>query len=78
MAAGLDHVEVLVEYFLPLTSKRADVVIVGSHPSTKAISAVVWENKQRTSGDIADVEDRVVSVAGRLTLHPQQQVHQYV
>ena len=78
LAAGLNDVEVLIEYFLPLTSKRADVVIVGSHPSTKAISAVVWENKQWTSGDIADVEDRVVSIAGRLTLHPQQQVHQYV
>jgi hypothetical protein len=45
-------VQVLVEYFLPLTSKRADVLILGTHPTTGAISAVVWENKQWTSGDI--------------------------
>lgn len=78
LAAGLDDVEVLVEYFLPLTSKRADVVVIGTHPSTNAISAVVWENKQWTTGDIEDIDGRLVSVAGRLLLHPQQQVHQYV
>jgi hypothetical protein len=78
LAAGLRDVEVLVEYFLPLTSKRADVVVIGSHPSTNAISAVVWENKQWTTGDIEDIDGRLVSVAGRLLLHPQQQVSQYV
>ena len=78
MAAGLKDVEVLVEYSLPLTSKRVDVLVIGSHPSTDAISAIVWENKQWTTGDIEDIDGRLVSVAGRLLLHPQQQVHQYV
>jgi len=78
LAAGLNDVEVLVEYFLPLTSKRADVVVIGSHPTTNAISALVWENKQWTTGDIEDIDGRLVSVAGRLLLHPQQQVKQYV
>ena len=78
IAAGLDDVEVLIEYFLPLSSKRANVVVIGTPPITNAISAVIWENKQWTSGDISDVEDRLVSVLGRITLHPQQQVSQYV
>ena len=30
--AGLDHVEVLLEYQLPLSSKRVDVVLAGRHP----------------------------------------------
>jgi hypothetical protein len=30
--AGLDEVEVLIEYRLPLTSKRADVVLLGEQP----------------------------------------------
>ena len=33
--AGLGDVEVLVEYQLPLTSKRADVVLAGRHPRTR-------------------------------------------
>ncbi|WP_239582603.1 hypothetical protein [Gordonia rubripertincta] len=32
--AGLDKVEVPVEYRLPLTSKRADVILCGEHPKT--------------------------------------------
>ena len=76
--AGLLGVEVLVEYGLPLTSKRIDVLLIGRHPTTGHISAIVWENKQWTGGDLESVEDRLVSVAGRLLLHPQQQVHQYV
>ena len=76
--AGLLGVEVLVEYGLPLTSKRIDVLLIGRHPATGQISAIVWENKQWTGGDLESVEDRLVSVAGRLLLHPQQQVHQYV
>ena len=43
--AGLGDVEVLIEYRLPLTSKRADVVLVGQHPRGGP-SCVVVENKQ--------------------------------
>ncbi len=32
--AGLDDVEVLVEYRLPLTSRRIDAVLAGTHPNT--------------------------------------------
>ena len=32
--AGLRRVEMLVEYKLPLTSKRVDVVLAGVHPRT--------------------------------------------
>ena len=44
--AGLDEVEVLVEYRLPLTSKRADAVLAGVHPETGEPSYVVVELKQ--------------------------------
>src|SRR6185503_3634459 len=41
--AGLDQVEVLVEYRLPLTSMRIDAVLAGVHPRTGADSYVVIE-----------------------------------
>jgi hypothetical protein len=44
--AGLDDVEVLVEYSLPLTSKRADALLAGVHPTTGEPSYVVVELKQ--------------------------------
>ncbi len=67
-----------MEYLLPLCSKRVDVLLLGTHPETGVASAVVWENKQWTSGDIESVEELIVSVGGRRLLHPQQQVPQYV
>src|SRR5262249_2251786 len=69
---------VLIEYFLPLCSKRVDVLLVGTHPKTGAVSAIVWENKQWTFAEIEAAEDLVVTVLGRRLLHPQQQVHDYV
>ncbi len=47
--ADLDDVEVLVEYSLPLTSKRADAVLAGVHPTTREPSYVVVELKQWSS-----------------------------
>lgn len=44
--AGLGEVEMLIEYALPLTSKRADVVLAGVHPTTGEPSYVVVELKQ--------------------------------
>lgn len=46
MDAGLGDVEVLIEYSLPLTSKRADAVLAGVHPTTGEPSYVVVELKQ--------------------------------
>ena len=38
--AGLEAVEVLVEYQLPLTSRRVDAVLAGVHPKTGAANTV--------------------------------------
>jgi hypothetical protein len=38
--AGLGQVEVLVEYALPLNSRRADAVLAGEHPETGEPCAV--------------------------------------
>ena len=79
-SAGLDNVEVLVEYRLPLSSKRADVVLVGQHPHGGP-SCVVVENKQWTRVALVDAEHRLVEVTGageRERLHPQEQVRRYV
>jgi uncharacterized protein len=75
--AGLGAIEVLLEYRLPMTSKRLDALLLGQDPSGR-VSAIVVENKQWTVGEIEDVEDRIVVVGGRRSLHPQQQVAQYV
>jgi hypothetical protein len=79
--AGLGDVEMLVEYQLPLTSKRADVVLIGEHPGGGP-SCVVVENKQWSGLDLVDVEHRLVQVAGGVgmqeRLHPQEQVRRYV
>ncbi|MFD9082015.1 DNA/RNA helicase domain-containing protein [Streptomyces erythrochromogenes] len=44
--AGLGEVEMLLEYGLPLTSKRADVILAGVHPASGEPSYVVVELKQ--------------------------------
>lgn len=78
--AGLHDVEVLIEYRLPLTSKRADVVLIGRHPRGGP-SCVVVENKQWSRVDLVDVEYRLVEVTGtgeQERLHPQEQVRRYV
>src|ERR1039457_4298545 len=78
--AGLDEVEVLIEYRLPLTSKRADVVLLGEHPRGGP-SCVVVENKQWSRLELVDIEHRLVEVAGvgmQERLHPQEQVRRYV
>ena len=78
--AGLNDVEVLVEYRLPLTSKRADIVLLGRH-SRGGPSCVVVENKQWSRVDLADTEYRLVSASvpgEQERLHPQEQVRRYV
>src|SRR5205823_13637548 len=78
--SGLGEVEVLIEYRLPLTSKRADVVLLGQHPAGGP-SCVVVENKQWSRVELVDPEHRLVVVGGpggRELLHPQEQVQGYV
>ena len=79
--AGLGQVEVILEHRLPLSSKRADVVLAGAHPRTGAPSYVVVELKQWGSASRWEGSDTLVEVDGapyRPALHPSTQVAGYV
>ncbi|MFD3810677.1 DNA/RNA helicase domain-containing protein [Rhodococcus sp. NPDC058639] len=78
--AGLGEVEMLVEYHLPLTSQRADVVLAGVHPRTGAASYVVVELKQWTAAYHYEDNPELVEVPGMPggpKLHPVAQVKGY-
>ncbi|MFG3229801.1 DNA/RNA helicase domain-containing protein [Kitasatospora sp. NPDC048194] len=77
--AGLGMVEVLVEYSLPLNSKRADVVLAGVHPGTGEPSYVVVELKQWSSALPEDGEPLLcrVDAYARPVLNPIEQVRGY-
>jgi len=78
--AGLDGVEVIPEHRLPLSSKRADVVLAGVHPKTRQPSYVVVELKQWTTAHRWEGSDTLVDVDGaryRPVLHPSLQVAGY-
>ncbi len=77
--AGLHQVEVLLEHQLPLTSKRADVILCGIHPRTGDPSYVVVELKQWSEARLLeDSRDLcVVPAYGGVHLHPGEQVRRY-
>jgi hypothetical protein len=77
--AGLDEVEVLVEYQLPLTSQRADVVLWGVHARIGQPSYVVIELKQWSAASLLEdsVDLCVVPAYGGARLHPGEQVRRY-
>jgi hypothetical protein len=78
--AGLSDVEVILEYQLPLTSKRADVVLAGQHPRTGEASYVVIELKQWTSAHLWEDDAALITVDGMPggpKLHPVRQVRGY-
>lgn len=78
--AGLSNIEVLVEYQLPLTSKRADVVLAGVHPRTGNPTYVVVELKQWSDAQNFEGDPKLVHVAAygtRPVLHPLEQVAGY-
>ncbi|WP_182112678.1 MULTISPECIES: DUF2075 domain-containing protein [unclassified Actinotalea] len=78
--AGLGGVEVLPERRLPLSSKRADVVLAGVHPRTGRDSYVVVELKQWGRASRWEASDTLVDVDGapyRPSLHPSAQVAGY-
>ncbi len=78
--AGLGQVEVLVEHHLPLTSKRADVVLAGQHPRTRQASYVVIELKQWSSTHRWEDDPELVLIDGyphAPRLHPVAQVRGY-
>lgn len=78
--AGLSKVEVLIEHHLPLTSKRADVVLAGRHPRTGGPSYVVVELKQWSRAAAWDEDRELVQIDGYPNaprLHPVAQVRGY-
>ncbi|ROR38148.1 DUF2075 domain-containing protein [Kitasatospora cineracea] len=77
--AGLGAVEVLLEYSLPLNSKRADAVLAGVHPVTGEPSYVVVELKQWSSALPEDGEPLLCRVDAytRPVLNPIEQVRGY-
>jgi hypothetical protein len=78
--AGLDQVEMLVEYRLPLTSKRADVVLAGVDRRTGGDKYVVVELKQWSQADLYEQDEQLVLVEGAPggpRLHPVLQVEGY-
>jgi DUF2075 family protein/nucleotide-binding universal stress UspA family protein len=79
--AGLGDVEVLLEYRLPYTSRRADVVLAGVHPDRGDDSFVVVELKQWSRARAHEESLDLVRVDGsprREHLHPSVQVTGYV
>jgi len=78
--AGLPGVEMLIEYHLPLTSQRADVVLAGTHPHTGEASYVVVELKQWSAARSYEGSAELVDVPGMPggpKLHPVAQVQGY-
>ena len=78
VSAGRPDVEMLIEYQLPLTSKRADVVLAGVDANGEPTYLVV-ELKQWTDATMFEDSDDLVSVPGyaRPVSHPIDQVRGY-
>jgi hypothetical protein len=77
--AGLGDVEVMLEYALPLNSKRADAVLAGVHPVTGEPSYVVVELKQWSQA-VPHEDDPTLCHVGayaRPVLNPIEQVRRY-
>ncbi|MGW7421939.1 DNA/RNA helicase domain-containing protein [Streptomyces sp. NPDC054813] len=77
--AGLGQVEVLLEFGLPLTSKRADAVLAGVHPRTGEPSYVVVELKQWSEAHPDDDDPLLCFLAdySHPVLNPIEQVRGY-
>lgn len=78
--AGLGEVEMLVEYHLPLTSQRTDVILAGVHPLTGQPSYVIVELKQWSTAFTFEGDPNLVEVPGMPgppKLHPVVQVRGY-
>lgn len=79
-AAGLGNVPVLLEHQLPLTSKRVDAVLAGTHPTTGEPSYVVVELKQWSNASLFEGNPELVDVPNTLGAprsHPVLQVDDY-
>jgi hypothetical protein len=77
--AGLREQGIILEYQLPMTSKRLDCLVTGRN-AAKDANAVIVELKQWDTTAPSSIEDCVVTyVGGRLRdqLHPSRQAGQY-
>ncbi|MGW0414616.1 DNA/RNA helicase domain-containing protein [Streptomyces collinus] len=77
--AGLGEVEIMLEYALPLNSKRADAVLAGVHPVTGEPSYVVVELKQWSQAE-PDEDDPAlcrIDAYAHPVLNPVEQVRRY-
>jgi DNA replication protein DnaC len=79
--AGLGEVEMLIEYQLPLTSKRADVVLAGVDRRTGEDAYLVVELKQWSRAEVHEDNPEIALVDGvrgdGLRLNPLSQVAAY-
>ncbi|MGI5227779.1 DNA/RNA helicase domain-containing protein [Actinoallomurus sp. CA-142502] len=77
--AGLGKVEMLIEYQLPLTSRRADVVLAGVDARTGEDAYVVVELKQWSHAELYEEDEHLVLVEGYRGEHghPLLQVQGY-
>lgn len=79
--AGLGDVEMLIEYQLPLTSKRSDVVLAGVDRRTGEDAYLVVELKQWSRAEVDEDNPELVLVDGvpgdGLRLNPLSQVAAY-
>jgi DUF2075 family protein len=78
--AGLEKINLLIEYQLPYSSKRVDVVLVGSSPKTKLPVIMAIELKQWTDATSVEGTNEVVTIGAygnRPILHPALQVKKY-
>lgn len=75
----LERTNVVLEYQLPLTSRRLDCMVLG-HTRARGPAAVIVELKQWEEAQVSEVEDCVLTWVGgreREVLHPSAQVAQY-
>ena len=77
---GMGDINLLIEYQLPYSSKRIDVIALGSDPKSKRPSVIAVELKQWTDASLIEgVLDSVkIDAYGTSpTLHPSMQVSRY-
>ena len=79
MKAGLDQQGIIIEYQLPQSSRRLDVMLTGATPAGEDHATVI-ELKQWEDCEPSDGEQVVTWVGGgnRDVLHPSAQTRQYV
>jgi hypothetical protein len=77
--AGLGKVEMLIEYKIPMSGKRADVVLAGVDARTGEDTYVVVELKQWSNAELYEDDEQLVLVDGlnRPSQHPLVQVQRY-